>query len=123
MRRRACLVASVASLCAVLTVRDARAAVDPQIKTALDQYCASCHNARLKTGGFVLDTASLDRVGANRGDWEKVVRKLRLGVMPPLGARRPDEPAYQRLIASLETELDATAVVVQAIRPVSAPSR
>ena len=86
-----------------------RPAVDPQTKAVLDQYCVTCHNPRSKTGGFILDTASLDRVTAHREDWEKVVRKLRLGVMPPLGSRRPDEAAYERLIASLETELDAPA--------------
>ena len=95
--------ATVALLCAV----DVRAAVDSQTKDALDQYCVTCHNARLKTGGLVLETASLDRVAADPATWEKVVRKLRLGVMPPLGAKRPDAGTYDRLIASLESELDA----------------
>jgi hypothetical protein len=96
-------------LYAALAAADAQVAVDPQTKAVLDQYCVTCHNPRSKAGGFALDTASLDRVTAHREDWEKVVRKLRLGVMPPLGSRRPDEAAYERLIVSLETELDAPA--------------
>src|SRR5689334_21067148 len=88
---------------------DVSAAVDPQARTTLDQYCVTCHNPRLRTGDFVLDTSSLEHVAADRASWEKVVRKLRLGVMPPLGSRRPDAATYERLIASLEGELDATA--------------
>ncbi len=101
------------SACVVLAAVDASAAMDAPTKDTLDQYCVTCHNARLKTGGLVLDTASLDHVAANPDLWEKVVRKLRLGVMPPLGARRPDAPAYDHMIAWLEGELDAAA----AIRP------
>jgi len=89
--------------------RDAAAAVDTQTKATLDQYCVTCHNARLKTGGFVLDTSSLEHVATDRDSWEKVVRKLRLGVMPPLGSRRPDASTYDRLMTTLESELDAAA--------------
>ena len=109
MRTRVLLVAVASTMCAVLAATDASAAADPQAKAALDQYCVTCHNARLKSGGLVLDTSSLDRVAANAETWEKVVRKLRTGVMPPQGARRPDQPAYDRLIAWLEGELDAPA--------------
>jgi len=110
MPQRRFLVVAVTALCAALAVPDVHASVDPQAKAAFDQYCVTCHNARLKTGGFVLDTSSLDRVTEHRADWEKVVRKLRLGIMPPLGSRRPDEATYDRLIASLEGELDAPAL-------------
>jgi len=103
--------AGLVFLCAVLaaSASAADAAVDPQAKGLFDQYCVTCHNARLKTGVFALDTSALDRLTEHRADWEKVVRKLRLGVMPPLGSRRPDEATYDRLIASLEGELDAPA--------------
>jgi len=108
MRTKICVLATLAT-CAVLSAVDARAAVDAQTKAALDQYCITCHNTRLKTGGLVLDSSSLDRVSADSATWEKVVRKLRLGVMPPLGARRPEPTTYDRMIASLESELDAAA--------------
>jgi cytochrome c551/c552 len=78
-------------------------------KAALDQYCVSCHSARLKTGGLSLEGIDVDRVAADAATWEKVVRKLRLRVMPPLGARRPDEATYDGLVSWLEGELDAAA--------------
>src|SRR5581483_657038 len=109
MRRYAFRVAIVIAIGAMWAVPRVEATPDPGLTTTFTQYCVSCHNARLKTGGFVLDAASLDRIGEHRGDWEKVLRKLRLGVMPPLGAPRPDATAYEHLIASLESELDANA--------------
>jgi hypothetical protein len=72
-------------------------------------YCASCHNNRLRTGGLSLEGAHLDAVASHPELWEKVVRKLRLGVMPPQGARRPAAAVLDGLAASLESELDATA--------------
>src|SRR5215831_18610190 len=106
MRTKIFVLATFA-LCAAFSAVDAHAAVDSQTRSTIDQYCVTCHNARLKTGGLVLETAALDRVSEDPATWEKVVRKLRLGVMPPLGARRPDRAAYDRMIASLESELDA----------------
>ena len=75
-------------------------------QATIDQYCVSCHNQRLKTGDLVLDGLDPANVAADAETWEKVVRKLRLGVMPPQGARRPDEPTYDRLIGFLEEQLD-----------------
>jgi hypothetical protein len=106
MRTKISVLASFATV-VLLSAVDVRAAVDTQTKDALDQYCVTCHNARLKTGGLVLDTASLDRIVSDPTTWEKVIRKLRLGVMPPLGARRPDAATYDGMISSLEGELDA----------------
>ena len=54
------------------------------------EYCVTCHNARLKTGGLALDGLDLARLPEHADVWEKVVRKLRAGVMPPQGVRRPD---------------------------------
>ncbi len=73
------------------------------------KYCVTCHNARLKTAGFVLDTADLKNVGAHAETWEKVVRKLRTEAMPPAGAPRPDRATYDSTAAYLEAELDRAA--------------
>ena len=75
----------------------------------LDGYCVSCHNSKLKTGGLSLDSVDTAKVGENPQVWEKVVRKLRAGMMPPLGMRRPDPAAYEGLTAWLESELDRAA--------------
>jgi mono/diheme cytochrome c family protein len=78
-------------------------------KAVLDQYCVTCHNQRLKTGGLSLDALDLANVPASAEAWEKVVRKLRLGVMPPQGVRRPDRATYDSLIGWLEETLDSAA--------------
>src|SRR5262245_43196873 len=60
------------------------------VRATLDRYCVSCHNARLKTAELALDAADLNAVPERADVWEKVVRKLRSGTMPPQGSRRPD---------------------------------
>ena len=77
---------------------------------ALNRYCVTCHNERLKTAGFVLDPATLTDVGAHADSWEKVVKKLRTTSMPPAGAPRPDAATYERVATFLETELDRASV-------------
>jgi hypothetical protein len=60
-------------------------------RALLDKYCATCHNDKLKTGGLSLQAADVTNPPAAAETWEKVIRKLRVGAMPPQGARRPDE--------------------------------
>ncbi len=76
-------------------------------KALLDQYCITCHNERLKTGGLALDTLPLNPLGeTNAETWEKVVRKVRAGLMPPAGAKRPDRGALDALAKSIEDSID-----------------
>ena len=72
----------------------------------LKQYCATCHNERLKSGGLVIDPAAVSNVAGGAEQWEKVVRKLRTQSMPPPGAPRPDAAGYARVAGFLESELD-----------------
>jgi hypothetical protein len=80
-------------------------------RALVDQYCVTCHNARLKTGGLVLDKEQLDfaRLTEHRELAEKVVRKVRAGLMPPTSARRPDGAAIESFVRFMEGELDASA--------------
>src|SRR5262245_32439931 len=78
----------------------------PASRALLNQYLATCHNDRLKTAGLTLDSGDLWTVGSHAEVWEKVVRKLRTGAMPPPGVRRPDEATSDRVAAWLEAELD-----------------
>ena len=55
----------------------------------LDRYCVTCHNQRLQTAGLTLDTLDVGAVAARPEVWEKVVRKLRAGLMPPAGRASP----------------------------------
>jgi hypothetical protein len=72
----------------------------------LKQYCVTCHNERLKSGGLVIDPAAAANVSVSADHWEKVVRKLRTRSMPPPGAPRPDAATYERVATFLETALD-----------------
>ena len=59
-------------------------------RATLDKYCVTCHNDRLRTGGLSLQQIDLGNVAGDVEVWEKVVRKVRTGSMPPAGAPRPD---------------------------------
>ena len=76
----------------------------------LERYCVGCHNDRLRTAGLVLDPAALASVDADPELWERVVRKLRAGMMPPAGRPRPDEAARGSLVSWLQAELDSAAL-------------
>src|ERR1700682_4242186 len=78
-------------------------------RALLDKYCVTCHNQRLKTGGLTLDTVNLDKVADNAETWEKVLRKLHGGMMPPQGMPRPDESTVNQFMGWLETSLDRAA--------------
>jgi hypothetical protein len=80
-----------------------------QPRKVIDQYCVTCHNQKLKTAGLMLDTLDLAQIGRDSQTWEKVVRKLRAGMMPPQGIPRPDAATYEALTVSLENELDRAA--------------
>jgi len=75
----------------------------------LNQYCITCHNQRLKTAGLLLDSMDFEHVEKDAAAWEKVVRKVRTGMMPPSGARRPDRAALDAFAADLEGRLDRAA--------------
>jgi mono/diheme cytochrome c family protein len=77
--------------------------------TVLNRYCVTCHNERLKTGGFVLNSADTAAIAQHPDVWEKVVQKLRAGVMPPAGLPRPDTGTYEALASWFESELDRAA--------------
>ena len=74
------------------------------------QYCLSCHNARTKAGDLVLEGAPLTDVAAHADVWEKAVRKVRAGAMPPSGMPRPDAATTSAFVRMLEKELDAASV-------------
>ena len=75
-------------------------------RALLDRYCVGCHNARAKTGGLALDSLQPDRAGEAAETWEKVVRKLRAGMMPPSGAPRPDRITLDSFQGRIEATLD-----------------
>jgi mono/diheme cytochrome c family protein len=56
-------------------------------RALLNQYCVTCHNDKTKTDNFSLEKADLNAVGSHPEVWERVIRKLRAGMMPPPGCR------------------------------------
>jgi uncharacterized protein DUF1592/uncharacterized protein DUF1588/uncharacterized protein DUF1585/uncharacterized protein DUF1587/uncharacterized protein DUF1595/cytochrome c len=81
----------------------------PPDRAVVDRYCLGCHSVRAKSGNFVLEGLDPARAGDNVEAWEKVVRKLRGGLMPPPGSRRPDAAASDDFRSALERTLDTAA--------------
>ena len=92
-----------------------------EYRALLDDYCVTCHSQRIVDGqnepataltsqlravGLALDALDLSAVAADAAHWEPVVRKLRAGLMPPAGRRRPDQAVLDEFRTWLETELD-----------------
>jgi hypothetical protein len=80
------------------------------------QYCVTCHNERAKTGGLALDGMSLSDIPAGAATWEKVIRKIRGGQMPPAGMPRPPQASLDALVAHLETSIDRAALATPVLR-------
>jgi hypothetical protein len=77
-------------------------------RAAINQYCAGCHSEKLRSGGLALTTLDLAHPEHNAAEWEKVIVKLRAGMMPPAGAKR-DKAAIDGLATWLENSLDLAA--------------
>jgi mono/diheme cytochrome c family protein len=69
-------------------------------------YCVSCHSDKARTGGLSLEHADYSDMAKSAETWEKVIRKLRVGMMPPPGMPRPDKAALDGLATFLETSID-----------------
>src|SRR5262244_1054250 len=109
-------VAGVGSaLCLALVHMQAQTPVAPAAQSPaassqrqfIDRYCVTCHNDRLKTGGLSLERVDVSRPDTQPEVWEKVVHKLRTGVMPPSSMLQPPKADRLALVTWLETSLDA----------------
>src|SRR5579859_3570104 len=75
-------------------------------RALLDKYCVTCHSDRAKTGGLTLEKLDLANAAANAETWEKVIRKLSVGAMPPAGMPKPTPSDVSAFVSSLEASLD-----------------
>jgi mono/diheme cytochrome c family protein len=75
-------------------------------RALLTRYCIGCHNQRTKSGNLALDGVDIDNVAAQPQIWEKVIRKVGAGMMPPAGRPRPDETTQDQFVAWLSTQLE-----------------
>ena len=79
-----------------------------ELKSVTQKYCVSCHNPEDWAGGLDLDSIDHGHLAAEAETWEKVVVKLRAGMMPPPGKERPARQQVEAIAASLERSLDAS---------------
>jgi mono/diheme cytochrome c family protein len=85
---------------------------DPAALRALvDRHCVACHNTRVKSGGVALDGKDLSGIVSDPSGWERAVRKLRAGMMPPAGSPIIEPAQREALAAGLELELDRHATL------------
>ncbi|HTP31182.1 MAG TPA: DUF1592 domain-containing protein [Candidatus Acidoferrales bacterium] len=101
--RSVCLLSGIALFAAAAAHgQPAAFPVSSAQRAFLNQYCAYCHNDQTKSGGM-----SLVHVSPELG--EKIIRKVRVGMMPPPGMPRPATEAAKTFVASLETTIDQAA--------------
>ena len=79
-------------------------------RAVLQRYCFVCHSDQLRTGGLSLEAVDVADVASAGETWEKVVRKLNAGMMPPPGMPRPDAVTQRGFVSWLEAELDSAAL-------------
>ncbi len=99
---------ALAPLIFILTTTLGQQPASPQ-QELVNKYCVTCHNERAKTGGLVLEKVDADHPAANLEIWEKAIRKLRAGLMPPSTAPRPDRAVLEKFRATLEASIDQAA--------------
>ena len=75
----------------------------------VNKYCVTCHNDKARTGGLSLEHADFADIPKGPETWEKAIRKVRAGMMPPVGAARPEAATLGALATFLETSLDRAA--------------
>ena len=78
-------------------------------RVLVDQYCAACHNEKVKTGGVSVQALDPAHVDQDSASWEKILRKVKAGQMPPAGLPRPQAAVNSSFTKWLESELDNSA--------------
>ena len=91
--------------------QSATAAAAPEPAALVQRYCVTCHNDKVKTGGLTLEALDVARPDQHADVWEKAIRKVRAGMMPPAGAPRPPRAELDAWRHSLETAIDRAALV------------
>ncbi len=81
--------------------------LDPEeANEVIEQYCTRCHSEQRQRGGLVLEGFDVNNTVEHGEIAERMIKKLRAGMMPPAGARRPEEAVLEDLVVELETRLD-----------------
>ena len=84
--------------------------IEPEDLTAVvERYCQVCHNDRMLRGGMSLEGFDVENPMARTPTTERMIRKLRVGMMPPPGRRRPGGDTLLALVEELEQRIDRAA--------------
>jgi cytochrome c5 len=110
MRLSVCALSLACAIWPTGLVEPASAQASGDYQKVVAQYCATCHNDRQKAAGLSLQGADPSRPAADPTTWEKVIRKVGAGAMPPAGAPRPDQASLDGMVQWLSTSLDQRAV-------------
>jgi len=105
MRISSLIAATAAVAFTLVAAPQDTAAPDPH-KALINRYCVGCHNQRLKTANLELDLLDVTHPEKNALIWERAIRKLRGGMMPPPGASKPPLADVNALATYLEDSLD-----------------
>jgi len=82
-------------------------ALPPPHWEVLGKYCTECHNATDWAGGIAFDVLSPADIANDSESWEKAIRKMRTGMMPPVGKPRPERAVLDAFSGELATRLDS----------------
>ena len=72
----------------------------------MNQYCVKCHNFEDWAGSLDMEGLDFDRVEAAPETWELMIRKIRIGMMPPVGEERPDNDTLEHFAETIAHQLD-----------------
>jgi hypothetical protein len=129
MKKLICVVAAAAMFSAAVVAQQApakpkpvashlssRPASAPGLSTdaqnqLVKQFCTGCHSDRGKAGGLSLANFDATQIETSAEVGEKMIRKLRAGMMPPPPARRPDADTMNAFVTALETKIDTAAAL------------
>src|SRR5262245_25798603 len=109
MRKKPSLYTALVTICVALGgVKAVAAQAGPEQGSwgVIQGYCFGCHNSKARVAGLAFDSMSPDRISQDAKTWEAAIRKLRGGLMPPPGAKRPVGQAVVGLISWLEKQID-----------------
>jgi cytochrome c551/c552 len=105
-----CLSATQArAVLSLQATRQATGSAQNPHQALMNQYCSGCHNQDDNAGGMALDKMDFEKVGKDAAVWERVVRKVRTGMMPPSGQPRPTRAVLDAFATEVETRLDKAA--------------
>jgi hypothetical protein len=83
------------------------AGIDEDHVQMLDQYCVECHNFDDFAGGIAFDLLDTSNLLTDAESWEKILLKLKAGMMPPLGKDRPGASEVDNFVADVGHSIDS----------------